>query len=179
MNTDFVVDVGGGANPIKNRVRDFKTERYLILDSKVEEMKEGYEVVKYDLNEDGVPFIKGKKEEAIVDEVGVVFCLEVFEYVYDPKQAILNLWSMLRKGGVAYISFPFVYPLHEPRSIDYLRYTELGVNKFLEMGGFSEWVIDHRRDRSGVLKSFYTADGMHPVKGYDHSVYGFLVTAKK
>ena len=84
----------------------------------------------------------------------------------NPFQAIENLASFLKEGGIAYISFPTIYPVHNPPSIDYLRYTKNGVEKLLKEGGFSTWEITPRIATNGVeaLARFYSLEGMHPVK---------------
>jgi SAM-dependent methyltransferase len=110
----------------------------------------------------------------------VVFCLEVFEYIYNPVQALENLVSFLRNGGVAYISFPAIYPVHEPKEIDYLRYTKKGIEKLLANSGFTSWNITPRVSTFGrdSLAYFYQQEGMHPVKG-DTVIYdiGYMVEA--
>lgn len=174
VKADLVIDIGGASNPVSKRIKNWDVKEYIVLDLAIETPKTDF--VKYDLNEDGIPMINNKY---LVEKADVVFCLELYEYVYNTVQATRNLWSMLKKGGIAYITFPFVYPFHEPKQIDFLRYTQRGVEKLLELANFSHWEINARIDRSKILQSFYKADGMHPVKNYNHNVTGFLVKAIK
>ena len=63
--------------------------------------------------------------DACVD--GVV-CLEVIEHVPDSAQAVKEIARVLKPGGRAWISMPFLYPVHnEP--FDFQRYTEFGLRR--------------------------------------------------
>lgn len=163
-----VLDVGGASNPVSKRVGSFVVDEYVVLDKGVE--KPVCEYIPFDLNDEEIPSI------GLFD---YVFCLEVFEYIYDPVIAIKTLASLVAPGGTLVVSFPFVYPIHNPVEYDFMRYTENGVNKLLEIAGFGEYSVYRRVDASGNLVRLYTADGMHPAKGYDHNVYGFVAVAKK
>jgi len=121
---DSVADVGGRKNPIKNRVRSWQVQRYDIFD-----------LPEYDLNQ----------EWNLKEDYDVAFCLEVFEYIYNPVLAMKNLHQMLKKGGVLYTSFHFLYPPHGPQGMDYLRYTRWGVEKLLLEVGFSKYEIRPRK----------------------------------
>ena len=48
-----------------------------------------------------------------------VLMAQVMEYLADPGRAIAEIWRVLRPGGVAVISFPFLFNEHGPH--DYLR----------------------------------------------------------
>jgi len=111
----------------------------------------------------------------------VIFCLEVAEYLYDPLSAIRNMWFMLKKEGKLYMSFPAIYPVHNPAGIDHLRYTRFGVEALLTKAGFYKLKITPRVATAGKesLAAFYRQEGMHPVK--DSVVYdiGYMVEAEK
>lgn len=176
VSAHSVLDIGGSANPVSKRVGSFNVKESHILDNNNEvdfHDKWSKPDILWDLNETlSNPNYKYKYD--------VIFCLEVFEYIYNPVTALKNILFLLKKGGEAYISFPFVYPHHNPVESDSLRYTEFGVNKLLKVTGFSEWLTATRVDKSGKLQEFYAADGMRPAKEYtDHSVTGFLILATK
>ena len=163
IKADIVFDVGGLAKPVKDRVKSWDVKDYRILD-----------LPEYDLNRLD-PQTQSPREEA-----DVAFCLEVMEYIYSPNYAMLNLMLLVKKGGTLYITFPFVYPHHNPEGLDSLRYTEWGARKLLEQQGFIIEEIIYRTDRSGLLKEFYAADGMRASKEYrHHEATGFIVKAKK
>lgn len=49
-----------------------------------------------------------------------VICLEVLEYVDEPKRALSEIFRVLKKDGILILSVPFMYKFHEDR----LRYTK-------------------------------------------------------
>lgn len=170
VNASDVLDVGGMANPVKDRVKTFNVKNYKTLDNGAETLERPDYF--YDVN-------------YLVDlsmDFDVVFCLEVFEYIYNPVQAIENLGAFIRPGGLLYVSFPAIYPVHEPIDIDYLRYTKRAIEKLLPLGGFDRWEITPRVATIGVneLAKFYHSEGMHPVKG-NSVIYdiGYMVKAWK
>ena len=188
INVDRVLDIGGAANPIKNRVKTWNVKEYKILDKEIEEPKIKIDF-KLDINRDitAIEPVNGKPFMSYDDylppskpyQFDMVFCLEVMEYVYNPIQAIKNIWWFTKPDGKAIITFPFVYPYHQPTEYDYLRYTPQGVKKIMKLEPFRQVKIIERKDKSGLLQSFYMADGMHPAKGYKHDTTGFIVIAIK
>lgn len=167
VDVDSVLDVGGGDKPIKGRVNSFHCQKYKIMDNDASFQPHIFGDLNYLIDIDH-PY-------------DVLFCLEVFEYIWNPVQAIENLSSFLKENGIAYISFPTIYPLHNPPGIDYMRYTKFGVEKLLSRGGFS-WEITPRVATLGreKLAQFYNAEGMHPMRGTE-MIYdiGYLVKAIK
>lgn len=174
VKADNVLDIGGAANPVSKRVKSWDVKHYMIADNFLETPKDtSIPIFEYDLNEEG-----------IVDETDwdVIFCLEVFEYIFDPMTAMNNIQTMLGDEGKAYISFPSIYPVHEPKENDYMRFTRQGIVRMLEMVGFLDWKILPRIATLGkdALGQFYSLEGMHPVK-HDDVIYhiGYLVEACK
>lgn len=164
---DRVADIGGGANPAYHRVRSWNVKNYMIFDNKLEEMKQEPSIV-CDLN---------KKIDTNLD-FDIVFCLEVFEYIFDPIQAIKNIHTLLKQGGIAYLSFPFIYPIHSPHQNDYLRYTRYGILKLLEIAGLKVVeMIGREAKEPKKLLAFYESDGMH-IKA-DSTITGYLVKCVK
>lgn len=77
-----------------------------------------------------------------------VICLEVIEHVPDPAQAALEIARILKPGGQAWISMPFLYPLHnEP--FDFQRYTEYGLQRDVARAGLD--LIELRRSKSAII----------------------------
>jgi SAM-dependent methyltransferase len=167
IKADKVLDIGGGARPVRDRVKSWGVNDYLIFDNGAEG---NFGNVLFDLN---YPIINGsggsKYSGLVTDLIGnidIIFCLEVFEYIYDPMTAMRNINLLLREGGKAYISFPFQYPLHKPDDIDYLRYTKYGVNKLVKENGFQMNKLISRVATEGKddLFFFYRHEKMHPLK---------------
>lgn len=170
-----VLDVGGAAKPVVNRVKSWEAGEYKILDALAEKAEAKPDYIS-DINR---PFGNNVPAQKIsCDPFDVIFCLEVFEYVWNPADALSNLMFMLKKGGLLYISFPFVYPIHNPKEHDCLRYTEFGIRKLMEYAGFEILEIEKRVLRQPAkLAEAYAADGMHG--RYDLGVTGYLVKAQK
>jgi len=215
VRADRVLDVGGGALPVKDRVKLWNVGEYKILDNELEDQKQKPDFV-CDLNKsydrfvghnglyidcpgcggdeivgvDKLPIIKGDGDCYNFD---IIFCLEVMEYILDPRTAINNLKFMLKDKGILYISFPFVYPHHNPAGHDFLRYTRWGVIKLLTETGFEideirartqKVEIDYNQDppqnSQQDIKGWYSDQKMHPVKsGIDHNEIGYIVKAIK
>jgi len=57
-----------------------------------------------------------------------VVCLEVLEHVPDPARAMREIARVLRPGAHAWLSMPFLYPLHDA-PFDFQRHTEFGIRR--------------------------------------------------
>ncbi len=68
-----------------------------------------------------------------------VVCVSVLEHVFEIEKAISEIYRVLRKGGVAIINTPFLYPLHDEPG-DYYRFTEFAYRRLLK--DFSRVEID-------------------------------------
>lgn len=191
VKADKVLDVGGGSNPIKGRTKNWEVREYKILDNQLEEMKQKPDII-FDLNlKEGY-----QNETEIISELlkfDVIFCLEIFEYIWNPVQALENLNRWLKVGGILYLSCPFVYPHHNPEGKDYLRVTRWGIEKLLKETGFEILEIKPRVEQGSIrraggirikserstLENFYLGEEMHPVKNFNHAEIGYLVKARK
>ena len=110
----------------------------------------------------------------------VSFCLEVSEYWYDPMMALKNIAKLLKQGGLLYITFHFLYPIHEPKEQDCLRYTRFGVEKLLKHAGFTIEDVLVRTEVEARFLEYCAAEKMRPAKTYNqHNGVGYCVTAKK
>ena len=170
VKTDKVLDIGGSQLPIKDRVNSFEVKDYKIMDLEVpHECKQKPDIIQ-DIQEEMFEY----------DKFDVIFCLEVSEYWYDPHNAIKNIFKILNNGGVLYCSFHFVYPIHNPEGLDYLRYTRWGVETLLSKAGFIIEEIIPRVNERASYQAYCVAEGMRPCKTYDnHEETGYLIKAKK
>ena len=66
----------------------------------------------------------------------VVVCLEVIEHLPQPEQVLREVNRVLRAGGRAYFSMPFLYPIHDAPH-DFTRWTENGWRRRARDAGFS------------------------------------------
>lgn len=178
IKAERVLDIGGGANPVKNRVKKWDVKEYKILDNELEVPKIDVDY-KCDIN---IPLGYYYDPAEIFEKFDVVFCLEVAEYWWNPAQAMKNIYNLLVDGGILYISFPFIYPHHNPEGYDYLRYARWGVKKLLKEAGFREfdiWTRIEYPDKPSI-KDWFAKEKMHPCKNYQgHNEIGYLVKAIK
>lgn len=204
-----VLDVGGSQNPVDCRIvqENIFSSDFKILDlEQPHECKRKPDII-CDLNKsyerwmghndiyvdepgcgddeivkiDRLPVIENKVEFEYCWEFNVAFCLEVSEYWYDPLTALRNISYFLKEGGELYISFHFIYPVHNPVEQDYLRYTPKGAEKLLQEAGFEiEEMKPRLESENGVIVPAFKVEGMRLAKEYDrHNWTGCLIKAKK
>lgn len=171
-----VLDCGGSQNPLsKSRLKIFEPDDYKILD--LEQPHECKQVP--DLVEDiqNINWEEYNKDwQGFFD---VVFCLEVFEYIFNPIQALKNINSFLKKDGILYITFTFMYGCHKPEGTDFLRYTPFGAEKLLKETNFKVLEHRYRMATSDRLVQFYVKEKMKILKNFDHNIIGSLIKAQK
>lgn len=111
------------------------------------------------------------------------FCLEVSEYWFDPITALRNINSLLKRSGILWISFSFLYPIHNPIGQDMLRYTEWGVKRLLRETGFEIVSFEQRVMTIDGYKEwvkFIAQEQMRPSKDYgEHNATGCLCICRK
>lgn len=87
------------------------------------------------------------------DSFAAVICLEVLEYVDEPKRAAQELARVLKKSGVLILSVPFMYKFHD----DKMRYTSSYIQALLSssfehvecknIGNFYSIILDIAREK--------------------------------
>ena len=76
------------------------------------------------------------KEPLARQQFDLVIAEQVFEHVLRPDQAAVNIYQMLRPGGIFVISTPFLLKVHGA-PFDLYRWTEDGMRQLLETAGFT------------------------------------------
>ncbi len=79
------------------------------------------------------------------DSVSMIVCDNVLEHVLEPAKAVSEMKRILKEGGVAYISTPFLYPFHSSPS-DYHRWTAQGLEHL-----FRDFKMTKIGVRSGMM----------------------------
>lgn len=171
VKADKVLDIGGSQLPVKGRTKSWDVKEYLIADLPEPHVGSPKPDVEIDLNlEDTL------HEWPVVD---LIFCLEVFEYIWNPAQAFGNIAEMLSKNGTAWISFPAFYPHHQPIEDDALRYMQAGIVKLAESAGLSIEQMIKRRPETNALQQFFSAERMRAAKDFDHNMTGWICEFRK
>lgn len=97
-----------------------------------------------------------------------VICLEVLEHVPDPAMVMAEISRVLKSGGRAWISMPFLYPLHDA-PFDFQRYTAFGLGRDANRAGL-EVVRLHRSGHAmrtaGLLVCLAIAGGANEQHGW-------------
>jgi len=180
IKEDRVLDVGGAANPVKNQVKTCKVKEYIVMDNKAEQdLSEEWHIpdIVWDINYDMVKSYELKEFKNKFDQI---FMLEVMEYLYNPLQAFKNIYSLLKTGGIFVFSAPLIYPFHNPKKIDYMRYTKSGILKLLEESDLTLLNLYPRYAKNPqLIKEFFIKEGMHMAKGEDHGIIGWIGEAIK
>lgn len=175
--TGRVLDIGGSQLPVIDRVKetDYISEYKIVDLEKPHVCKRDPDFV-FDIQDIGEAMRVSGEE----GEFDTIFCLEVMEYVCNPVATIFSISYFLKKRGKLYISFPFVYPHHNPIEDDCLRYTETGVRKLIKNAGLTIEKMEYRTAESDSILRAYSDEGMRASKEYpNHKVTGFLVTVTK
>lgn len=97
-----------------------------------------------------------------------VVCLEVLEHVVDPGRVVMEIARVLRSGGRAWISMPFLYPLHDA-PFDFQRFTEYGLRREAERAGLNVASLrksGHAIRAAGLLMCLAIAGGIYTRQGW-------------
>jgi len=123
--TGRILDIGCGSKPYEKL---FNTSQYIGID--VKSSGHYHENSRVDLFYDGkkIPF-----EENYFDSV---VCFEVLEVIFDPDSFLNEIKRVLRPGGKALFTVPFIWDEHE-QPFDYARYSSFGLKHLFERNGFS------------------------------------------
>lgn len=97
-----------------------------------------------------------------------VACFEVLEHVSDPCMVLTEMARVLKPGGRAWISMPFLYPLHDA-PFDFQRYTEFGLRRDVQRAGLQIQQLHqsgHAVRTAGLLLNLAIAGGVHCCAGW-------------
>lgn len=87
--------------------------------------------------------------------------------------------SYLTSGGTAWVTFPSVYPLHQPVEDDALRYMPGGIRKLVDAAGLEIVQMIHRRFETNLWDQTIRAERTRAAKHEDHNFQGWIVEMRK
>ena len=119
-----ILDVGAGEAPYRDL---FKNCEYHTLDLGVGESEWDYSALTYQASVYDMPI-----ENNTYD---YVLCSQLFEHLAEPKQAMNEVYRVLKSGGELFLTVPFHQNEHQTPH-DYYRFTSFGLNYLLEQSGF-------------------------------------------
>jgi SAM-dependent methyltransferase len=134
-----LIDIGCGEKPYKKLIEGFITEHI------------GLDYIGTSCDKSGID-IFGTAYEIPVDNESFdsAICTAVLEHLEEPEMAIRECYRVLKNGGYAIYSVPFIWPLHaQPR--DFYRYSKYGLKYLFEKTGFQVIEI---RPLSGFAVTF-------------------------
>lgn len=119
-----VYDVGCGSKPFKSFMEG-KVKAYIGVD-----VADGF------YGTDAIDLIGDANNIPLPDEsADAMISCQVLEHLERPLDALTEAHRVLKKGGLFFIAFPFLYPMHAvPR--DYTRFTEYAMDVELKKRGF-------------------------------------------
>ena len=171
VNADRVLDIGGSQEQVKNRVKSWNVKEYIIADLEAPHKDSMTPQLVLDLNKTDPGYFEG--------DIDLIFCLEVFDYVYDPVNATNIIADYLAVNGTAWVSYPSVYPLHQPVEDDALRYMPGGIKKLADNAGLEIVQMIPRRFETNLWEQTYRAERMRAAKHQDHNFIGWIVEFTK
>lgn len=179
VDAPVIIDVAAGDRPAMGRIKSCKYKEYYTVDKE----KQYRPNLWHDMN-----YFKDYTKTPWQKQADVIFCLELAEYLWNPVNAIFTLNNWLRVGGTLYMSFPFIYPHHEPVQHDYLRYTRQWIERVLveqwnqsPRATWSDYELLPRYATQGKrhLENFYAAERMHASSNVPQDITGWLLRARK
>lgn len=170
VRADRVLDIGGAQESVKGRTHSWDVKEYLIADLPEPHVNSPKPDIELDLN---------YHRSAEGDQYDLIFVLEVFDYIWNPEAAMNTISSYLKPNARAWVTFPTVYPHHQPIEDDALRYMQGGIKKLADNAGLTMLQMIPRRPETDAVEQLWRRERMRAAKGFDHNVTGWIVEFQK
>lgn len=160
IKDDIVLDVGCG--PRRYWIDKFTNGEPAILHT-LDINEEFNPTYKLDMNRELLPGMIWQATPK-TNHYDKIFSIETFEHLWNPVQAIRNIWNWLKDNGEFFFSTPFINPIHDTH--DFLRMTDEWWETALEHLDFEVDYIKPRIATKGLveLTSFYKKEGLRMSK---------------
>jgi SAM-dependent methyltransferase len=130
-----------------------------------EELFAGWEYVGIDVEASGRP-AENKRVDLFFDGLDIPFedasfdavlCTEVLEHCVDADRLVGEMYRVLRSGGHAVITVPFMWGEHE-LPFDFRRYSTNGVRRLLETSGFEVMRIERSQPGIAAIEALVSSE---------------------
>ncbi len=119
-----LIDIGCGTKPYRDLLRPFVTEHVGVDHEGTFHSKDNVDLFGTAY---AIPTPDASFDSAL--------CTAVLEHLEEPEQALRECYRVLKPGGVAIYSVPFIWHLHEePR--DFYRFSKYGLDYLFKKAGF-------------------------------------------
>lgn len=184
VKADRVLDIGGSQLPVKGRTKSWDVKEYLIADLPNPHKDSPKPDIEMDIQTYNAfaPYTDVGEiihHNPLWEFADIIFCLEVFDYIYDPMSAFKSLAILMKKGCIAWVTFPSVYPLHQPVKDDALRYMPGGIKKLAEASGLEIAQMIPRRTETDAIYNAFRVERMRCAKHEDHNISGWIAEMRK
>lgn len=167
VRADRVLDIGGAQEKLPGRVKSWQVVEYQVADLEQPHADSPPPDLILDLNKTDPGYFE--------HDIDLIFCLEVFEYIWNPVIAMQTIAKYLSKQGSAWVTFPSFYPLHNPVEEDCLRYMPAGIKKLAQAAGLEIVQMIPRRPETSTLLQYFSAERLRAARGEDHLFMGYIV----
>lgn len=172
VKANLVYDIGGAQDPIKGMTKSWDVKNYKIIDLPVPHVEKVHPDIEHDMN---------NHIDSSIPKSDLIFCLGVSDYIINPNIFMSNIRRLLVVGGVAWVEFPFIYPIHNPVDEEGCRYSEGCIRRLAKQANLIIDKIIYKRPKpdNPFLLHFYSTDGMRSASGVDHNVTGYIVKFRR
>lgn len=174
VKAGVVFDIGGAQNPVRGRTKSWQVDTYKILDLPAPHNDSPKPDIVFDIN---YPHSVDLWDWYF--RVDLVFCLGVMDFAITPADALREIAKMLKIGGIAWVQFPFIYPIHDPAQEDGFRYSEPVIRRLVDPYLLNIEEIIYQTATSPKLREFFAEEKMSMAANQNHDAIGYIVKLRR